>query len=192
MAGSGRADAHLPHHAFVRRTQLIAETARLRLREMNATDLDFVATMLEHPEVSRYYERRFERADAQIWLDRQLARYARHGHGLWLVEERDTSTPVGQVGLAIQEVEGECHPEIGWLLHRPFWGRGYATEAGAAARDVAFSRWRYSYVISLIRPVNMPSRRVAERLGMEPGREVHFHGLTHIMYMSARPSEGVG
>lgn len=161
---------------------IIAETLRLRLRELVPQDLDFVATMLAHPDVNRYYERRFDRADAQVWLERQLARYARNGHGLWLVEERDTGHPVGQVGLAMQDVEGERHPEIGWLLHRPFWGRGYATEAGAAARDLAFTRWQYPYVISLIRPVNIPSRRVAERLGMTPGREVQFHGFTHLMY----------
>ena len=161
---------------------LIAETPRLRLREMTPDDLDFVATMLAHPDVNRYYERQFDRADAQVWLERQLARYARHGHGLWLVEERDTGEPVGQVGLAIQDVEGECNPEIGWLLHRPYWGRGYATEAGAAARDVAFRQWKYPYVISLIRPVNVPSRRVAERLGMTAGREVQFHGFTHLVY----------
>ena len=161
----------------------IAETSRLRLREMLPDDLDFIATMLGHPEVSRYYERRFERADAQVWLERQLLRYARDGHGLWLVEERETATPVGQVGLAIQEVQGDRHPEIGWLLHRPFWGRGYATEAGAAARDLAFERWRYPYVISLIRPGNVRSRRVAERLGMTPSREAKFHGFTHLVYL---------
>ena len=162
----------------------IAETARLRLREMVADDLEFVAAMLAHPDVSRYYERRFARADAQVWLHRQLARYERHGHGLWLVEERETQTPVGQVGLAIQEVEGECHPEIGWLLDRPCWGRGYATEAGAAVREVAFNKFNYAYVISLIRPVNTASRRVAERLGMTVEREAEFHGFTHLVYAS--------
>ena len=167
--------------------QVIVETPRLRLREMVAEDLDFVATMLAEPEVSRYYERRFSRQDAQVWLDRQLARYARDGHGLWLVETRDTGEPVGQVGLAIQDVDGERHPEIGWLLHRPCWGRGYATEAGSAARDLAFDRWRYPYVISLIRPVNLPSRRVAERLGMKPGRQVNFHGFIHLVYSIDAP-----
>ena len=161
---------------------IVVETPRLRLREMVPADLDFVATMLAHPDVSRYYERRFARADAQVWLERQFARYERHGHGLWLVEERETGEAVGQVGLAMQEVERECHPEIGWLLHRPFWGRGYATEAGAASRDLAFTRWKYPYVISLIRPINVPSRRVAERLGLTAGREVEFHGFTHLMY----------
>ena len=166
---------------------LIVETPRLRVREMVPADLDFVATMLADPDVSRYYERRFTRNDAQVWLDRQLARYARDGHGLWLLEARDTGEPVGQAGLAIQQVEGERYPEIGWLLHRPHWGRGYATEAGAAARDLAFQRWRHPFVISLIRPANTRSRAVAERLGMQPGREVDFHGFRHLVYSVDAP-----
>jgi ribosomal-protein-alanine N-acetyltransferase len=147
----------------------ILQTPRLRLREMVADDLDFVATMLAHPHVNRYYERPFPRSEARAWLERQRDRYERDGHGLWLVVERSTRQPVGQVGLMLQEVEGRRQPEIGWLLHRPYWGRGYATEAGAGARDLARSRWGYGRLISLIRPVNRPSQRVAERIGMHPG-----------------------
>jgi [ribosomal protein S5]-alanine N-acetyltransferase len=159
-------------------------TPRLLLYELQPHDLAFVAAMLADPEVTLYYERVFDETAAQDWLDRQLARYRRDGHGLWLVRERHTGVPVGQVGLAMQEVEGDRRPEIGWLLAREFWGRGYATEAGAAARDAAFSRWSYPEVISLIRPENLPSRRVAGRLGMTPGPEVQFHGFRHIVYES--------
>jgi RimJ/RimL family protein N-acetyltransferase len=169
----------------------VLETARLVLCELRPGDLDFVASMLAHPEVSRYYERTFHRADAEVWLTRQLERYQRDGHGLWLVRERETGTPVGQVGLALQEVESVRRPEVGWLLAREFWGRGYATEAGAATREAAFTRWRYAEVISLIRPVNQPSRRVAERLGMAPTKEVEFHGYRHIVYQSL-PEAGIG
>jgi RimJ/RimL family protein N-acetyltransferase len=164
----------------------ILETARLLLRELVPGDLDFVATMLANPDVARYYARTFDRSDAEIWLQRQLDRYRRDGHGLWLVEDRATGAPVGQIGLALQEVEGEQLPEIGWLLHRPFWGRGYATEAGGATRDAAFGRWGYPRVISLIRPENAPSQRVAERLGMAPGRRVDFHGYVHIVFQASR------
>jgi RimJ/RimL family protein N-acetyltransferase len=160
----------------------ILETPRLRLRELAPEDLDFVAEMLADPEVTRYYERTFTRQDASEWLDRQLRRYAQDGHGLWLVLLRPEESPIGQVGLATQEVEGRRHPEIGWLLHRPFWGNGYATEAGAATRDAAFARWGYPEVISLIRPVNAASRRVAERVGMQARRRVRFHGFEHILY----------
>jgi len=124
---------------------IVLETPRLRLREMVPDDLAFVAAMLGHPEVARYYERLFTHADAQGWLERE-------------------------------------RPEIGWLLHRPFWGHGYATEAAAATRDAAFTRWRYPEVISLIRPVNEPSQRVARRLGMAPQRNVPFHGFEHVVF----------
>lgn len=162
----------------------VLETTRLLLYELRPEDCDFVAAMLAHPEVAFYYERRFDRADAQAWLDRQLERYQRDGHGLWLVRLREGGAPVGQVGLAMQEVEGTRRPEIGWLLAREFWGQGYATEAAAVTRTAAFDRWGYPTVISLIRPENLPSRRVAERLGMTAGPEVDFHGLRHIIYHS--------
>ena len=171
--------------------RIVLETPRLQLREMGPDDIDFIATMLANTEVTRYYERTFTRADAKAWLERQLTRYANDGHGLWLVLERETGSPVGQVGLAMQEVEGTRHPEIGWLLHRPFWGKGYATEAGIATRDAAFTRWGYRQVISLIRPVNEPSRRVAERVGMQPGGRVPFHGFEHIMYVAVAPIDAL-
>jgi RimJ/RimL family protein N-acetyltransferase len=167
---------------------VVLETPRLLLREMEPGDLDFVAAMLADEDVTRYYERTFSRADAQVWLDRQRRRYADDGHGLWLVLERASGAPIGQVGLAMQEVAGERHPEAGWLLHRPFWGKGYATEAGRGVRDAAFQRWRYPALISLIRPVNEPSRRVAERVGFAPGPRVQFHGFEHVRYEMSAPA----
>ena len=167
----------------------VIETPRLALRELVPGDIDFVATMLADPDVNRFYERRFTRTDAQVWLDRQLERYRRDGHGLWLMLNRETGTPMGQVGLLLQDVDGARQPEIGWLLHRPFWGCGYATEAAAATRDAAFTRWTYLDVISLIRPENLASQRVAERIGMVPGRRVQFHGFTHVVFAVSAPEK---
>src|SRR5262245_29995267 len=160
----------------------VLTTPRLVLREMTPDDLDFVAGMMGHPEVTRYYPKQYSREESRHWLDRQFERYRRDGHGLWLVALKSTGEPVGQVGLAIQEVDRIRQPEVGWLLHRPYWGNGYATEAGAAARDAAFERWCYPYVISLIRPENVPSQRVATRIGLRPGRQVLFHGFLHVVY----------
>jgi RimJ/RimL family protein N-acetyltransferase len=164
------------------------ETERLLLRELRPTDLDFVAAMMGNDDVTRFYGRRFNRADAESWLTQQLERYRIDGHGLWLVLDRGAGTPLGQVGLMLQEVEGLELPEIGWLLHRPFWGRGYATEAAAAVRDAAFTRWHYTTVISLIRSENTPSQRVAQRLGMRPRGMAHFEGFEHLVFEVAAPS----
>ena len=168
-------------------SKVILETPRLRLREMTPKDIDFVAAMMAHPEVNFFYERRFTRAESEVWLERQLERYRRDGRGLWLAERRETGLPIGQIGLAFQDVEGERHPEIGWLLDRPHWGQGYATEGGAAIADAAFNQWGYDHVISLIRPVNEPSQRVARRIGMTERRRVQFHGYEHCVFELASP-----
>lgn len=163
-------------------SRVILGTARLILREMTPEDIDFIAEMMAHPEVNFFYERRFTRDDSEIWLERQIERYRRDGTGLWLVVDRSTGDPIGQVGLAMQDVERARLPEIGWLLHRPYWGQGYATEAGAAVRDAALNEWGHTRLISLIRPVNLPSQRVARRLGMTDRRRVQFHGFEHCVF----------
>ena len=160
----------------------VLATERLTLREMALDDLEFVAAMLDHPEVMRFYPKRYTRDEARAWIERQVQRYAEHGHGLWLVAERGSETPVGQVGLMMQEVEGTWEHEIGYLVHRPFWRRGYASEAAREVRNHAFAVLGRPKVISLIRPENIPSQGVARSLGMAAQREVDFKGFRHIVF----------
>ena len=143
--------------------------------------------MMGDVEVTRYYGRRFTRSDAEIWLDHQLERYRNDGHGLWLVLDRQTRTPMGRVGLMLQEVEGDELPEVAWLLHRPFWGSGYVTEA-ASPHGMHVHAMAYGAVISLIRPENVPSQKVAQRIGMRPGRVVQFEGFEQIVFQVAAPT----
>jgi [ribosomal protein S5]-alanine N-acetyltransferase len=166
-------------------SNFILETARLRLRELSTDDLDFVAEMLGDADVMRYYPNRLDRDGASAWLERQQMRYARDGHGLWLAVDRATGEPVGQVGLVTHELQGlprPRYPEIGYLLHRPFWHRGFATEAAMGVRDHAFGVLGYDQVISLIRQVNAPSQAVARRLGMSAIAEIEFAGLPHLVF----------
>ncbi|PYQ63591.1 MAG: GNAT family N-acetyltransferase [Acidobacteria bacterium] len=169
----------------------ILETPRLALREMSPGDLDFVAAMLGHPEVMRYYPKVYSRNEARTWLERQRERYSRDGHGLWLVEDRATGEPVGQVGLMTQLVDGVKEPEIGYLIHYPFWRRGLASEAALGVRAWAFGTLGHPRVISLIHPENLPSQGVAGKLGMTPEKRVQFHELEHIVF-SVRKTAGSG
>ena len=164
------------------------ETQRLLLREMHIGDLDFVAEMLSDAEVMRFYPRCYTRSEAEQWLCRTTDRYLRDGHGLWIVMEKQSARPVGQVGLVRQSVEGVEEYEVGYLIHSPFWRRGYATEAATATRDHAFFVLNKERVISLIRPVNLPSQGVARRLGMvrEPRPVIHA-GREHWVFSTSRP-----
>ena len=81
-----------------------------------------------------------------------------------------------------QQVEGETLYEIGYHLRRDLWGQGLATEAAIACRDWAFAHLQSGRLISLIRPENLPSRRVAERVGMSIWKEVNWRGFQHYVY----------
>jgi len=165
----------------------LPEAARLTFREMSLGDLDFVATMLADPEVMRFYPKCYSREEAEGWVRRQMGRYQRDGHALWLVLEKATAQPVGQVGLILQEVDGMREPEVGYLIHRPFWRRGFATEAARATRDHAFAVRGCARVISLIRPENLPSQGVAKKMGMTVEKHTVFSGYDHLVFAAGRP-----
>ena len=166
--------------------KIILETPRLILREMSLNDLDFMAAMLSHPEVMRFYPKCYPRDEAEAWIRRQMDRYAQHGHGGWLALDKATGEPRGQVGVVPLTVEGELEAEIGYLIHRPFWRNGLATEAATACRDYAFGVLHRPRVISLIRPENLPSQGVARKVGLSPGRHVLHANLDHIVFSLSR------
>lgn len=168
---------------------VLIETSRLVLRELRPDDLDFVASMLAHPEVMRFWPRPYSREEARDWIRDQRDRYGRHGHGYWLAVERVTGRPVGQAGVLTLEVDGAEEVSLGWILHRPFWRRCFATEAARGCLRYAFDTLGERYVIAPIRPENIPSQRVALKLGMEKeARTTYRAGLLHLIFSITQPA----
>jgi RimJ/RimL family protein N-acetyltransferase len=83
--------------------------------------------------------------------------------------ETDPWRPVARA-----ETDEPTETEIGYLLGRPHWGRGYATEAATAVRDYALSELGEERLIALIQDGNVASKRVAEKLGMAYERDVEL------------------
>jgi RimJ/RimL family protein N-acetyltransferase len=165
----------------------VIETPRLFLREVSMADLEFLATMMADPEVMRFYPRCYSREVVKAWIRGQEDSYAKYGHGNWLVLDKVTSEPVGRVGLTMEMVDGVEMPEVGYMIHRPYWRRGFATEAANAVRDYAFGKLSKPQVISLVRPENLPSQGVARKLGMHPGdRLVDHGGFPHLVFSIGR------
>lgn len=160
----------------------VLQTERLALRELQSSDLDFVASMLADPEVMRFYPKCHTRDESAEWIERQRRRYSEDGHGLWLVCLKQNEEPVGQVGLIRQHVDCVAEDEVGYLIARRHWRQGFAFEAARATRDHAFLALGRRRVISLIRPDNLPSQGVARKLGMAVEKSACCWGLEHLVY----------
>jgi RimJ/RimL family protein N-acetyltransferase len=158
------------------------ETERLRLRPYRLEDLDHLHAMFSDPEHMRWYPAPFDREGTRAWLEYTLEQYEEVGFYLWIVEDRVSAGFLGTAGPAIRQVDGVQEVEIGWHTRPGRKGEGIAPEAGAAARDWAFANIEVDHLISLIRPENEPSRRVAEKIGMRVDREVDYHGFRHLVY----------
>jgi len=165
----------------------ILQTPRLHLREFTPDDADALAQVLSDPETMRYYPAPYVRAGVEQWIARNRQRYRDDGVGLWAMQLTTSRELIGDCGIILQEVEGEHLYEIGYHLRRDFWGLGLATEAAIACRDWAFARLNTNRLISLIRPENLPSRRVAERVGMTLWKEVNWRGFQHCVYSIEKP-----
>jgi ribosomal-protein-alanine N-acetyltransferase len=169
---------------------LVLETPRLILRRLRPDDVDAIFAVIGDPVAMQYYPRTFARQDAEEWMERNLRRYEEHGHGLYAVVLKSTGSMIGDCGLVMQQIEGKPLLEVGYHLRRDQWGKGYATEAARGCMEHAFRALGADKVISLIRPENVPSQRVAERNNMKIERRVLYFGLPHLVYAMKREDYG--
>jgi RimJ/RimL family protein N-acetyltransferase len=161
----------------------VLETDRLLLRHMAPEDLDDLAAILTDAETMRYYARPFTRDEASQWISNNIERYETDGFGLWAIVLKENGEFVGDCGPVRRLVDGRDEVEIGWQVKRDRWRQGIASEAGAACRDHAFGPLSLDRVISLIRPENIPSRGVAEKIGMAIEKEIDYKGFAHYVYV---------
>jgi len=165
---------------------LVLEPERLALRRLRASDVDAIFAIIGDDVAMQYYPKTFNRSDSVQWVERNLRRYHEHGYGLFAVTLKGSADVIGDCGIIRQDIEGGQQMEVGYHFRRDQWGHGYATEAARACMGMAFRTFGADKIISLIRPENVPSRRVAERNGMKLERQIVHWGLPHLVYAMKR------
>lgn len=170
---------------------MIIETERVYLRQLTQSDFGSLCKILQDGETMYAYNGAFSDAEVQEWLDRQLARYAEYGFGLWAAVLKETDEMIGQCGLTMQPWQDRQVLEIGYLFRREYWHNGYATEAAKACKEYAFSRLGAEEVCSIIRDTNTASQNVALRNGMTKQNEImikYYRGvdMPHYLYCVKR------
>jgi RimJ/RimL family protein N-acetyltransferase len=151
------------------------ETERLKLRQFTIGDLDAIRETVTDPEVMRYLGGTLSKS-WEFWrsLSSLVGHWQLRGYGIYAVEEKSSGKLAGRIGFL--NPVGWPDIEIAWTLARPFWGKGFATEAAAAVARIGFGTLKADRMISLIDPDNLASQKVAERLGAVREGTTDFFG----------------
>jgi [ribosomal protein S5]-alanine N-acetyltransferase len=187
-----RADRPCDHPSMDAIEQSTLETSRLRLRPLEMTDAEALNVIQSDPVHMRFYPHPFSLEESREWIDRMRERRERDGFSLLAVEDRETGEFLGNVGPILQHVDGVDEVELGWSITPARARQGIATEAALACRDWAFAALPLGHLISLILPDNVPSRGVAEHLGMTVWKDVMWgteKPQLHFVYRVDRPAE---
>lgn len=158
----------------------VIETERLLLRAHRADDYATCMAIWSDPEVVRYIGGRAFTSE-EVWkrLLQYRGMWSLVGYGYWAVEEKDSGRYVGDVGHA--DLQRDLQPslqgmlECGWVLAPQAHGKGYASEAVAAACGWADAQFSERRVVCIITPENRTSIRVAEKAGFRLWCESTYH-----------------
>jgi len=175
---------------------MVLTTDRLVLRKLVPEDFEAVRKIHSDPRVMAIYGGVFTEQGTREWIQRNIDRYARDGVGFFAITLKDTGELIGCGGVIMQSTDQGVEPEIGYQMRFDQWGKGYATEMALRCMQYAFETMKVDHIISLIRPDNALSRRVAEKNGLKVDREYDWNGQLHLVYRKdegrSRKEEGAG
>lgn len=172
--------------AVAPKSNAVIETERLVLRRLVPEDFEAVRRIHSDPEVMAIYGGPFAEQGTRDFLQRNLDRYAKDGVSFYAITLKDTGELIGCGGIIMQETDQGIEPEIGYQVRRNQQGRGYATEMARGCMKYAFEILGADHIISLIRPDNLPSRRVAEKNGLVVDREYLWREQLHLVYRMSK------
>jgi len=161
-------------------------TPRLALRRWTYADREDFRAMVADPDTMIHLHDGVPLTNAQAddALRDTIEHYAA-GYGDWAIVARENGAIMGESGLTKLRENGEV--ELGYMLRRPYWGRGYAFEAAAAVKAYAFDDLRLDRVVALSRLENAASIKILEKLGMKPLGHAPHRGHDMIKYEARSP-----
>ena len=146
------------------------ETEQLVLRRFTHADVERLFSLHNDPDVMRFLNG--GRAAFRREIEREYRqRFTKDGY--WAVIERATDDFIGWFGFHPREARGPHEFELGYRLRRSAWGQGYATEGSRALIRKGFTELGVRRIFAEIMAVNLASRRVMEKSGLEYVRTFH-------------------
>ena len=164
------------------------ETARLILRELSTDDAEFILRLLNEPSFVRFIGDKKVRTldDArQYILTGPIASYQQHGFGLYLVELKFNSQPIGMCGLLKRDTLPDV--DIGFAFVPESWFQGYAIESAQAVFNYAKDVLKLPRIVAITNKDNHASGRLLEKLGLRYERLVDLNGTGDVTKLFVSP-----
>jgi RimJ/RimL family protein N-acetyltransferase len=152
---------------------LVCETSRLIIRRLEESDAPFILRLLNEPSFLENIGDRGARSldDARAYLAKgPFVSYERHGFGLFHVALKSGGETIGMCGLLKRDWLDAL--DVGFAFLPEFWSKGYAYESSVGVIDWARRTFGVARVVGIVKPGNVGSIRVLEKLGMRFEREV--------------------
>jgi RimJ/RimL family protein N-acetyltransferase len=152
--------------AFDNQRSYILETERLRLREFDVGDTEFIIALLNSPGWLEYIGDRNVKTKEQAgsYLENgPLKSYKQNGFGLCMVETKE-GIPIGMSGIIRRDFLE--HPDIGFALLPEYQSQGYAFEIADALLKYAKIDLKLATVFAITLPNNTRSIRLLEHIGL--------------------------
>ncbi|MBT2697230.1 GNAT family N-acetyltransferase [Bacillus sp. ISL-40] len=168
----------------------VIQMERLYLRQLVMDDKNELSRVLSDPESMQYYPHPFNEEKVKNWIHWNMENYKRYNHGLWAVILKEGDIFIGDCGITMQKIEGKTLPEIGFHIIKEYWNKGYATEAASACKDYAFNVLKYPKIFSYTTLKNIPSQKVAKKIGMKIYKFFEKNGEQQVVQVSYNDGEG--
>lgn len=123
-----------------------------------------------------------DEAQTRDYLARNLAHWAEHDVGLYILRDASTLEVVGRACLRHLPLAGADEVEVGYGFYPAVWGRGLATEIARALVALGWETLGLSTVVALTDRDNQASRRVMLKAGLRYERDLLFHDLPHVLF----------
>jgi ribosomal-protein-alanine N-acetyltransferase len=165
-------------------SELWLRTDRLGLRRFTPADLDWLMNLYSDPDVMRYLGGVQDRSMVVDLLStRILQYYDQHpGFGNWMTIDLSTGQPIGFH--LLNNIHGESLIQVGFVLSKDAWGKGFGTEMAAALLRYGFVDRALPRIHGMADLDNLASQRVLQKIGLHRRGERAF---SHPAYAAAGP-----
>lgn len=151
----------------------ILTTERLVLRELRPSDAEQVFALRSDPLVMQHVNRPLARTmeDASSLIELITTTVAANDAVQWAITVKGDDTFIGLIGFW-RMVKEHHYGELGYMISREHWGKGYISEAIGALVPFGFNTLGFHRVEAITRPENAASIRALEKNGF--AQEAHF------------------